>query len=102
MNIPAFPGAELVVFWGGIQQQIDGFAHNPIDYAAVMQAPTLLMHGAADQRVTEQEAIAIFDRLQEQKRFALFQESVGHGALASDCPKQWRDTVQQFLNQSLP
>jgi hypothetical protein len=46
MQVPAFPSAELLVFWGGRQWGFDGFEHNPSGYAASVHCPTLLMHGA--------------------------------------------------------
>jgi hypothetical protein len=48
MGIPAFPSAQLLVFWGGRQWGFDGFAHNPVQYAASLNCPSLFMHGAND------------------------------------------------------
>jgi pimeloyl-ACP methyl ester carboxylesterase len=96
MGIPSFPAAELIVGWGGWQQHIDGFTHNPIEYAKEIRCPTLLMYGKADQRVTLQEVKSIFDQLPQQKQFAVF-SGVGHGSLATDNPLQWKQKVQSFL-----
>lgn len=51
MGLPAFPLAHLLVFWGGVQQRSNGFAHNPADYAASARFPTLLPQGDRDTRV---------------------------------------------------
>lgn len=99
-GLPAFPSAEVLVFWGGLQQNINGFAHNPADYAAEMHGPVLLMHGEADTRVKVEEAEAIFERLPGQKTLVFF-PSVGHGAFAREYPAEWAQTVDQFLQQSL-
>ena len=96
MGIPSFPAAELIVGWGGWQQHIDGFAHNPIEYAKQIKCPTLLMYGKDDKRVTLQEVQAIFDHLPGQKQFAVF-SGVGHGSLATDAPLKWKQQVQNFL-----
>jgi hypothetical protein len=97
MGTPAFPGAELIVFWGGVQQNIDGFAHNPVTYASAIKCPVLLLHGAADTRVTQQEAIAIYNNLPGRKQLVVFPNSVGHGSLAIDDPNLWKQQVSGFL-----
>ncbi|MCC6372670.1 MAG: alpha/beta hydrolase, partial [Bacteroidia bacterium] len=32
MHVPAFPMANLLVFWGGVENQFNAFAHNPTTY----------------------------------------------------------------------
>lgn len=96
MGLPSFPGAELIVWWGSWQQNIDGFSHNPVEYAAAMTCPVLLMYGEHDQRVTRSEIESIFERLLGQKQFVVF-PSVGHGALVVDEPERWREQVSTFL-----
>jgi alpha-beta hydrolase superfamily lysophospholipase len=100
MGLPAFPGAELIVFWGSVQQHIDGFAHNPVEYASAIKCPVLLLHGEADTRVTKQDAIAIYDNLPGRKQFVVFPNAVGHGSLAVDHPDLWKQQVQAFLKQT--
>lgn len=96
MGIPSFPGSELIVWWGGWQQGIDGFAHNPVEYAKDINCPVLLMYGEFDQRITLQNVEAILDVLPGQKQLVVF-SAVGHGSLASDDPPRWKDHVHQFL-----
>lgn len=98
MNIPSFPGAELVLWWGGWQQQIDGFAHNPVEYAKAIKCPVLLMYGEYDKRVTLSEVKSILEALPGQKRLAVF-SAVGHGSLASEEPQKWKQQVEQFLQK---
>lgn len=95
-NIPSFPSAELLVFYGGLQQGMNGFAHNPKEYAALMDCPVLIMHGRADTRVTEENAVAIYEQLPQKKELVLF-SAVGHGALVNDDPTKWISSIQQFL-----
>jgi hypothetical protein len=96
LGVPAFPTAHLLVFWGGWQHGFDGFAHNPVDYAAAVHCPTLLLHGSRDTRATPEEARSIFDRLGGPKRFHLF-EGVGHESFLSRRPAEWRAQVASFL-----
>ena len=46
MHVPSFPGAELLVFWGGRQAGFDGFSLNPVEYATSIRCPTLFLHGS--------------------------------------------------------
>lgn len=98
MGIPSFPGAELIVWWGGWQQGINGFAHNPVEYARDIKCPVLLMYGEYDKRVSLEEVKSILDALPDRKQLAVF-SAVGHGSLASDDPQKWKQQVQQFLRQ---
>jgi uncharacterized protein len=100
MGWPSSPATELMLFWGGLQQNIDAFAHNPVDYAKSITTPTLIFYGQADQRVTLAETQAIFTQLAGKKQLSLF-NGIGHGGLAAEETVQWKQQVQVFL-QSLP
>jgi uncharacterized protein len=97
MGIPAFPSAELIVFWGGVQQRIDGFGHNPVDYARSIDCPVLLLHGEWDQRVSIADATRVLESLPGEKQWQLFTAANGHGSLASDDAELWRGVVSRFL-----
>lgn len=96
MGIPAFPAAHLLIFWGGIQNGHFGFRHDPIEYAASVQCPALLLHGTDDPRATLREGLAVFQRLGGKKQFEAF-TSVGHEAYLTARPEQWQLTITQFL-----
>ncbi|MBE9179425.1 alpha/beta fold hydrolase [Oculatella sp. LEGE 06141] len=96
MGLPSFPGAELVTFWGGMQQQINGFAHNPLEYASAVHCPTLLMAGELDQRVLLSESETIVAAIAGEKQFVPF-AAAGHSALVTSDAVQWKQSVQQFL-----
>ena len=98
MRLPAFPAAELLVFWGGVQQGFDGFDHNPVEYAKSVDCPALLMHGERDSRVNPDQARAIFDNLAGEKSFKLF-PGTDHEILASVQPEEWRKQVLEFLTR---
>ena len=102
MGIPSFPSAELIVFWGSVQQGMDGFNHNPVDYARSIHCPVLLLHGERDRRVTVAEATRIFENLPGQKHWQMFPSANGHGSLATDDAEQWRGLVSRFLKSDRP
>jgi hypothetical protein len=99
MQVPAFPGAEFLVFWGGRQWGFDGFEHNPSAYAASVHCPTLLMHGERDPRVSLAEARRVFDAIAGTKEFVTFEQS-GHESYLSKNAEQWRPDVARFIKRT--
>ncbi|MFY9976083.1 MAG: alpha/beta fold hydrolase, partial [Chromatiaceae bacterium] len=99
MQVPAFPSAELLVFWGGGQWGFGGFEHNPSDYAASLDCPTLLMHGARDPRVSLTEARRMFEVIPGTKEFVTFERS-GHDSYFSKNASQWRTAVERFIKRT--
>ncbi len=100
MGLPAFPLAHLLVFWGGVQHGFNGFQHNPVDYAAHVSCPTLLLHGRRDVRVTPAQMQTIFEHLGGDKRLEVF-ENVGHSSYVAVEPETWRQRVRTFLDHRL-
>lgn len=100
MGLPAFPAAELLVFWGGLQQGFNGFGHNPVEYAASVGCPTLLLHGERDPRVTAEQAAAVFRQLPEPKTMVTF-PGAGHELLITTAPDLWEESVARFLEEAL-
>jgi len=99
MEIPAFPIAELLVFWGGRQWGFDGFEHKPSAYAASVRCPVLLMHGARDSRVTLTEARRVFEAIPGTKEFMIFEQS-GHASYLSKNAGRWRSAVERFIKRT--
>lgn len=100
MGWPSFPAAQLLIFWGGVQSGFDGFSHNPADYAAAVECPTLMLHGTNDPRATLRQAQAVFENLQSPKQFEVL-AGLGHESYVAVQPERWKQTVSQFLNQRL-
>ncbi|MEI8064548.1 MAG: alpha/beta fold hydrolase [Verrucomicrobiota bacterium] len=98
MRVPAFPSAELLVFWGGYQARFNGFAHNPSRYAASVECPILFLHGANDPRVKVEEARRVYDAVPGVKYFREF-PGVGHEAAVVRFPNEWKRSVGQFLGK---
>lgn len=98
MKLPSFPFAELLVFWGGVQHGFSGFDHNPVDYAAHVAHPVLLMSGENDERVTEKELKLVFDQFPGEKQLVMF-PNTGHQACLSGDAALWRKSVETFLSK---
>lgn len=101
MGLPSFPCAQMLVFWGGIQHGMNGFTHNPCEYAARVNCPALLMHGAQDKRVSVTEVQAVYDALAGQKQLEIFPE-VGHESCYRTRPDLWHRHVTEFLDWRCP
>lgn len=100
MGLPTFPITELLVFWGGVQHDYNGFSHNPVDYARSIATPTVLLHGAHDTRVSVGEIAAIYAGLQGPKALITVPD-VGHTILLPQTPEV-QQQVAQFLAAIAP
>lgn len=96
MAVPAFPNAELLLFWGGRQSGFDGFRLNPLEYAASLRTPSLFLHGAEDERATLAQAQRVYAAVPRDKTFRIF-DGAGHGSLASRQPAAWKAATARFL-----
>jgi pimeloyl-ACP methyl ester carboxylesterase len=96
MNLPPFPFARLICFWGGVQHGYWAFDHDPARYATTIHLPVLHIHGAHDPRVTTGQAESLFDHFAGPKRFALF-ENTGHASHLHVDRAKWMREVQGFV-----
>lgn len=99
MGLPAQPGAALLVFWGGVELGFNGFEMNPVDFAANIQAPTLLLNGDDDPRVHLAEVESIRASVAGPSELVVF-PSAGHVGLHSADPERWRAAVASFLHRN--
>lgn len=99
MNTPTFPMANLLVFWGGVQNGFWGFSHNPKDYAKNINFPTLLLYGAEDDRVSIEEINEIFKNLNGMKTLKVY-EKAGHENYLIQYQNEWTNDVKHFFIQT--
>jgi alpha-beta hydrolase superfamily lysophospholipase len=67
VHLPAWPAAPLLVFWGSVQMRYNGFAHNPVDYAAAVACPILVLHGERDPWISADETQALVAQISSPK-----------------------------------
>jgi pimeloyl-ACP methyl ester carboxylesterase len=97
MGLPPFPAADLLIFWGGVQQGYWAAGLNPADSARSVRCPAIVFQGGRDARVTTAQARSVFDGLGGPKQFELFDTSYHCGFREAD-PARWRRTVEAFLD----
>lgn len=97
MNVPSFPFAELLLFYGGFQNGFNAFTHKPIEYAKKIQMPVLLMYGAKDARVSRKETDDIFNNFPGEKQLVVFKNSA-HEIYLNDHAEDWKQAVSAFLH----
>lgn len=98
MNIPSFPMAGLLVFWGGAENGFWAFGHNPSQYARAVTCPTLLLYGAQDKNVSRAETDEIFDNLSGEKTLTIY-ERAGHESYLKQYKEAWTQDLLSFLSQ---
>ena len=96
MKVPSFPMANLLVFWGGVQNNFNAFEHNPEAYSASIHVPALLLYGEKDRNVSRQEIDRIFANLKGKKELKLYPES-GHENYLIKYKEDWIKDVTHFL-----
>ena len=96
MHVPGFPMADLLVFWGGVQNGFWAYGLNAEHYATQIHTPTLLLWGTTDPRVTRAETDAIFTHLAGPKARHDF-HGVGHEPYWKRYPADWERQVREFL-----
>ncbi|TDN40121.1 alpha/beta fold hydrolase [Hymenobacter sp. UV11] len=96
MRLPPFPLANLLVFWGSVENGYWAFGLNAGEYARRVPTPTLLLWGTADPRVTRAETDTIFAHLAGPKQRVDFVGS-GHEPYWHRHPRQWQGVVGRFL-----
>lgn len=88
MGLPAFPFADMLMIYGGLQNGFNAYSHKPTEYAKSISIPTLLMCGAEDKRVSKEETKVIFENLKGEKSL-YFLKGLGHENYLWNGRKMW-------------
>jgi uncharacterized protein len=96
MNVPAFPMAGLLVFWGGVQNGFWAFGHNPVRYAKSVTCPVLLLYGEKDDNVSRKEIDDIYRNINGRKDLKTYADA-GHENYLLKYHAQWTQDVKLFL-----
>jgi pimeloyl-ACP methyl ester carboxylesterase len=101
LEIPSFPMAGLLVFWGGVENGFWAFGHNPTEYAKTIHVPVLLMYGEKDEKVSRKEIDEIYSNISSTKKLITFAQA-GHENYLTQYGIPWRKAVTEFLGSRVP
>jgi alpha-beta hydrolase superfamily lysophospholipase len=96
MGLPATPFAELLVFWGSVRLGVNGFAHDPVEFARSVRCPALVLQGDRDPNVTTEQARAIHASLGAWKRYSEYTKT-GHQDVRTADRARWTEDVSALL-----
>lgn len=96
MGLPAFPGAELLLFWGGVQHGFDLFGLQPARDARRIECPALILQAGDDARVSIEDARHLADGFGARGRLVVF-PGVPHMPIVQRSPDAWGREVGGFL-----
>ncbi len=96
VGLSGFPLANMLVFWGGVENGFNAFSLRPEDYARAIHCPALLIWGGKDPKVSRGETDTIFARLAGPKRLLTLPEA-GHNDYLLRYRKEWICAVDSVL-----
>ncbi|MFK7950427.1 MAG: alpha/beta hydrolase [Saprospiraceae bacterium] len=99
MNLPSFPFADMLMFYGGMQTGFNPYTHKPTEYAKNIDIPTLLLYGKQDARVTLEETETIYKNLSGQKELVILKNS-GHENYLNHDKKDWLSSIDKFIKKN--
>jgi alpha-beta hydrolase superfamily lysophospholipase len=97
VHLPGTPLAQMLTFWGGVEQGFWSLGFKPERDARQINMPALVCWGSHDTRVTRAETDLIFQHLNSHKKqLVVFTES-GHQSFCRHEPVKWKKAVKEFL-----
>ena len=102
MGLPAFPAANLLIFWGGVAAGFDGRRHNPAEYAVSCRSPTLMLHGELDPNARLEEGRNVLRNLGDHSSELVVFPKTGHSPTLAADPKRWLDAVDRLRRRTRP
>lgn len=98
MQVPSFPVAAFLTFWGGVENGFWAFDHNPVDYAKSIDCPVLLLFGEKDDRVGMDETQRIFQNIASKNKVLHTYPNAGHENYLHKYKNEWIKNIQSFLS----
>ncbi|HMO50763.1 MAG TPA: alpha/beta fold hydrolase [Kiritimatiellia bacterium] len=96
VSLPPWPAADLLLFWGSVDLRTNGFDHRPVDFAAAVTIPTMVIHGREDDRALWKGAEVVYNRLAGKKDILLI-DKAEHANICLMDPELWTERVQAFI-----
>ncbi len=98
LEMPQILLPELLLFWGGLQNNMSAFEHDATIYAQTVTVPTLHIYGKKDPKVRLEETRAVFNALAGKRKLVILEEGK-HDNITKDVPKEWTKAVWEFMEE---
>jgi alpha-beta hydrolase superfamily lysophospholipase len=98
MGLPSFPFAQLLLFWGGIQNGFNAFALKPVEYSVAVNCPALVLGGEHDRWVKPSEVRRVSVAMRGLTECHIFWDG-RHCGFWWDVPEEYRRVVGDWLTQ---
>lgn len=99
MKIPTLLMPDLLLFWGGIQNNMSAFQHDAKIYARKVTTPVLHIYGKEDARVRLSETAAVYTALASKDKELLVIPEAGHEYMSGHFAKEWTAAVSKFMKK---
>jgi uncharacterized protein len=99
MKLPAFPFAEMLVFWGGVQHGFNAFEMNPAEYAHAVRCPSLVMGGEQDAWVRPADLQRVAKAMRGPTECHIF-PGIGHGGFLRQAGPAYRQLTREWLKET--
>ena len=97
MGLPGEPVANLICFWGSVEEWYWIFGIKPTEYAKQITCPILIEWGSIDERVKRSEAELIYKNLASVNKKFIEYKGCGHESFYAKLPQEWMKNVSAFL-----
>ncbi|MCH2021656.1 MAG: lysophospholipase [Saprospiraceae bacterium] len=98
LKIPTLLLPQLLLFWGGLQNNMNCSEHNSAIYAESVSIPTLVLYGRKDPKVRLHEINSVYNALLGEKQLEIINRA-GHDHLMEDDSETWEKVVYGFLRE---
>jgi hypothetical protein len=95
-GLPPRPLADLLVFWGGVRLGFPGRAHRPVEWAAAVACPALVLSRERDVRARPAEVRRVRDAIPGAAPLAVLR-GAAHDDVTTAVTSQWARHTRAFL-----
>ncbi|GAA3947533.1 alpha/beta fold hydrolase [Chitinophaga oryziterrae] len=97
VHLPGTPLAQMLTFWGGVEQGFWSLDFKPERDARQINMPALVCWGSHDTRVNKEETDLIYQHLNSRKKQLVIFTGSGHQSFCRHEPAKWKSAIKEFL-----
>ncbi len=97
-KVPSWVFADILAITGGLILRYNPYRFNPVDYAAEIDIPALLIHRDNDPYVSAEEVRHIYYKLKNKESELITVSDYGHGTIVHSHHELFKEEVKKFLS----